>query len=136
MNALTRWIPRILFFIAAVHTVYGLTSKAGAWGDIADAGVWNGVGGVAERESAEWFFYAGMGFFIAGAFGLRSAQTTGSLPRELGWFLLFTGVTMSVIDPASGGWLLAALGVLTHVSIRQGTPGREPAERPRAGVSP
>ncbi|HEX2316168.1 MAG TPA: DUF6463 family protein [Thermomonospora sp.] len=122
MNASARWLPRLIVGLAVIHTVYAFAMMPDAWGDIVEAGVLNGVEGDAERESALWFFFAGIGFFAVGTLTQWALRTTGRVPRQIGVYLLLLGVPMVIVEPASGGWALIAVGVLALVAARRTEP--------------
>ncbi|MGK5555416.1 DUF6463 family protein [Actinomadura kijaniata] len=129
MNGPARWTPRLIIAIAAVHTGYAFATRPGVWADIARAGVVAGIDGVPEREAALWFVYAGIGFLALGTLAARSVRATGRVPRQVAVYLLVIGGTMIVVEPASGGWLVLAAGLLAAWSRR--TPHR-PAGAPAA----
>jgi hypothetical protein len=119
VNGLTRFIPWGIIATAAIHTVYAFAMMPGPWADIARAGVLNGIEGDAERQAALWFFYAGMGFLALGTFALKQVRATGRLPRQVAFYLLGIGGSMVVVEPASGGWLVLALGLLSLEARRR-----------------
>ncbi|WP_119729314.1 DUF6463 family protein [Thermomonospora amylolytica] len=119
MNAWVRWLPRLIIGLAVVHTVYAFAVMPGVWGDILRAGVFDSTEGDAEREATLWFFFAGIGFFAVGTLTRWALRTTGRVPRQIGGYLLLLGVPMSIIQPASGGWALIAVGVLALIAARR-----------------
>ncbi|RFS81235.1 hypothetical protein D0T12_33225 [Actinomadura spongiicola] len=121
MKSLTPWVPRAIFFIALIHTLYAFATMTDAWGDVLDAGLVDGIDGVPERESALWFFYAGVGFFALGSFARHAIRTTGTLPASVSIYLVFIGATMAVIDPLSGGVLVLACGIAAYLTTCSGT---------------
>ncbi|MFI0356930.1 DUF6463 family protein [Actinomadura sp. 9N407] len=118
MNRMARWIPWGIIATAFIHTVYAFVTMSGAWGDIVDAGVFNGIEKDAEREAAVWFFYAGIGLLGFGTFALKEVRATGRIPLQIALYLVGIGGTMVVVLPDSGGWMLLVLGALTLVSRR------------------
>ncbi|MFB4315317.1 DUF6463 family protein [Actinomadura sp. 21ATH] len=120
MNAITRWTPWGIIATACVHTVYAFATMPGAWGDIARAGIVDGVQGDAEREVALWFLYSGIGFLAIGTFALKEVRATGRVPLQTALYLLAVGGTMAVVMPASGGWLVLLLGLLALAAHRRG----------------
>ncbi|MEW2352277.1 DUF6463 family protein [Spirillospora sp. NPDC029432] len=119
MNAITRWTPWGIIALACVHTVYAFATMPGAWGDIARAGVLDGIQGDAEREVALWFLYSGVGFMAIGTFALKEVRATGRVPLQAALYLLAVGGTMSAVMPASGGWLVLLLGLLALAARRR-----------------
>ncbi|GAA1574731.1 hypothetical protein GCM10009678_66790 [Actinomadura kijaniata] len=118
MNGPARWTPRLIIAIAVIHTVFAFVVKSDVWADIARAGVVAGIDGVPEREAALWFVYAGIGFLALGTLAARSVRATGRVPRQVAVYLVVIGGTMIVVDPASGGWLVLAAGLLAAWSRR------------------
>ncbi|RKS74275.1 hypothetical protein BZB76_2785 [Actinomadura pelletieri DSM 43383] len=137
MKSLTPWVPRAIFFIALVHTLYAFATMADAWGDVLDAGFVDGIDGVPERESALWFFYAGVGLFALGSFARHAIRTTGALPASVSIYLVFIGATLTVLDPLSGGVLVLACGIATYLTTRSGriptTSNPDPERRTQMG---
>lgn len=115
MNSLTRWVPRLIIGTAILHIVFGLVVGT-PFSEISDAGIIDSVGDDAERESALWFHLAGLAWLALGELARWTVRETGRIPARLGGWLLGTGVTLTLFMPASGGWLLAALGVLALVA--------------------
>lgn len=123
-DRLLRWVPRLIFATATVHTVYAFAAMPGAWGDIARAGVVNGIGGDPERESALWFFYAGIGLYAIGSYARHAARTQGRIPWQVAAYQLGIGSTMAVLQPASGAWLVLLGGALSLAALRRRTTSR------------
>ncbi|REE99132.1 DUF6463 family protein [Thermomonospora umbrina] len=133
MNTPARWLPRLTIACAVVHTVYAFAVMPGTWGDIVRAGVFDGIEGDPEREAALWFLFAGIGFFAIGTLTQVVLRSTGRVPLQIAGYLLLLGVPMSIVEPASGGWLLMGLGVLALVAHRRAEQEADVSRTP-AGV--
>ncbi|MEV6279940.1 DUF6463 family protein [Nocardia sp. NPDC051832] len=114
--AATRWVPRLLLAAAALHWVFMVTD--GIWIELAKAGLWNTVTPDDHARMATlWFGLAGIAYLGLGLIARNAAATTGRIPAEISWTLVAVGAPMAVIMPASGGWLLLALGL--YALLRQ-----------------
>lgn len=89
------------------------------WRDIVHAGVWNSVQAKDHAAtSTVWFTLSGAALGGIGLMTWRSVRDTGAVPPDTGWVLIGVGVPLSILDPASGGWLVTAVGVLALVARR------------------
>jgi hypothetical protein len=79
-----------------------------------------------------WFTISGIAFLGLGLLARRSVITTGEVPAETGWILLVMGIPISLLEPVSGGWLLAAIGVLTVATSRHHAARAQPLATTRA----
>ena len=115
MKTLTKWVPRLITGTAIVHLAYGVVvpSMTQALAEIAGAGFVASVAGHPERESWLWFMLTGVSWLGLGELARWSLRETGRLPASLGAWLLAVAVPMTLADPASGGWLVAAIGLFT-----------------------
>ncbi|WP_433323346.1 DUF6463 family protein [Spirillospora sp. CA-294931] len=137
MSNFNRWIPRLILAVTAVHFGYGFLVES-SLGGIASDGFVNAVGDDAEREGWMWFMLAGAGLAAIGFQARRAVLDHGRVPLGTGFWMLGIGVPLAVLQPASGSWLLIALGVAALVAARGGpaggssaAPGRRSAEVPR-----
>lgn len=132
MSSLTKWVPRLITGTAIVHLAYGVVvpSMAESLKGIASDGFVASVGGHPDRESWLWFMLTGVSWLGLGEFTRWSVRETGQLPVSLGVGLLAVAVPMTVVEPASGGWLVAAVGVLALRAARAGGPRRDQVEEP------
>ncbi|MEU9195195.1 DUF6463 family protein [Streptomyces hundungensis] len=119
---MTRWIPRLVAGLAALHFAVAL-SAASTFGDVARAGFWNAVPGNPQRGYETWFFIAGFGLLALGTLSQRIVRDTGVLPAQLGWYLLAIGVPLQILCPVSGAPGLIVLGVLALIAARRGRAG-------------
>ena len=117
MNWSQRWTPRFLSGIAVVHIVAGLAFWT-PFGEIVDAGIVDSIDPYPERQYAFWYFMAGVAWLTLAELARWTVRETGRLPGRLGAWLLGTGVAVSVFMPASGGWVVAALGALELAAAR------------------
>ena len=129
MNAFVRWAPKLLIGGAVFHIVVGLALLT-PLDEIADAGVVDSIDGYAERESAFWYVMTGIALLALGELARWIVRETGRIPARVGAWLLGMGVTGIVLMPASGFWLIAAVGAiaLRGAGEREGaaqTPARQ-----------
>lgn len=124
----TKWVPRLITGTAIIHLAYGVVvpTMRHALGEITDAGVVASVNGHPEREQWLWFMLTGVSWLGLGELARWSLRETGRLPARLGAWLLAVAVPMTVADPASGGWLVAAIGLFTLRVTRDGVNARAP----------
>ena len=109
MNRSPRWVPRLIVGVAVVHIGLGLALET-PLRDIADAGVVDSIDGYPDRESAFWYLMTGAFVFALGELARWTARETGRVPVRVGGWLIGIGLTGIVLMPASGFWLIAALG--------------------------
>ena len=126
MGTPTRWIPRLIIGLAIVHMVAGLLFWT-PHREFVDAGVINSIrsSGDPERESALWFQLTGVSWLALGELARWTARETGRLPARIGGWLIVAGVVNVIFQPASGGWLVAALGALALLAARAQPPRGE-----------
>ena len=126
MNALTRWVPRLMIVAAVAHVAIALTDDA--WPGILRDGFFRSVvdHGSADydaRHSAVWFLAGGLALFALGVLTQHVVRSTGRLPAQVGWLLLLLGVPLCLVSfPAIGAWALLVLGVLALVAARRPAP--------------
>ena len=132
MNGFARWAPRLLIGGAILHIGVGLA----LWtplAEIADAGIIDSIDPYPDRQYPFWYLMTGVAWLALGELARWTVRETGRVPARLGGWLLGTGVTLVVFMPASGGWLLAAVGVIALRAARE--TDRHAAEPPsRAGA--
>jgi hypothetical protein len=122
-----QFAPRVLLVIAAVHVVIGVTAVP--FRELVGAG-FVGAAGTPAREAAFWFAAAGVGLAALAELARWTVQATGRLPARFGAWLLGLGVLVILAYPVSGGWALAALGVLALLPARAAGTRRAPAAAP------
>jgi hypothetical protein len=127
MSGLDRWLPRLLTGLGGIHLLFGVVESPGVIRDMLADGL-VGTADTAERAYVVWFLVAGMAMLTIGALAGYAVRTTGRLPASLGWWLIGTGLLITVTQPTSGGWLLMLLGFLAVVAARR-------SARPPAAVS-
>ena len=132
MNDLTKWVPRLITGTAVVHLAYGLVvpNMTKPLRGIARDGVVATVDGHPERESWLWFMLTGVSWLGLGELARWSARETGRLPARLGGWLLAVAVPLTVASPASGGWLVAAIGAIALRAARAEGPRPDPVGPP------
>ena len=132
MNRSPRWLPRLIVGTAVVHIAAGLALET-PFGEIADAGVVNSIDPYPERQAAFWYLMTGVALLALGELARWTVRETGRVPARLGGWLVGMGVSGIVFMPASGFWLVAALGVLGLRAARE--PERRVAEAPASPAS-
>ena len=132
MNDLAKWVPRLITGTAVVHLAYGLVvpSMARALGGIAGDRFVDSVRGHPDRESWLWFMLTGVSWLGLGELARWTVRETGRLPASLGGWLLAIAAPLTVADPASGGWLVAAIGAIGLLASRAEGPRRDPVDAP------
>ena len=128
MSSLLRWLPRLIVGSAAFHIGVGVALSTPI-AEIADAGVVDSVDPYPERQSAFWYLMTGVSLLALGELARWTVRETGRVPARLGGWLVGMGVTGIVFMPASGFWLVAALGVMALLAAREGEPGAAPARQ-------
>ncbi|WKX72712.1 DUF6463 family protein [Streptomyces sp. XD-27] len=115
---MTRWIPRLVIGLAALHFAVSLIASS-TFDDMARDGLWNAAPGEPLREYEMWFFLAGFGLLGLGTLSGHIVRETGRLPAQLGWYLLSIGVPLQILYPVSGAPGLIVLGVLALIAARR-----------------
>ncbi|WP_412537780.1 DUF6463 family protein [Longispora sp. K20-0274] len=117
---LTRWIPRLTNAIAVIHIVFGLVVRSPSpLTGIAEDGFVNAVAGDDVRMLWLWFEATGFALLALGELARWAVRETGRLPVRFGVWMLAIAVPLTVMVPASGGWLLIALGVAALFAARR-----------------
>lgn len=124
------WIGKFITGIGVVHTLFGVLGFHGQLAVWLGEGLWNTVNGQAEREFPFWFLAFGILTIIFGLFVDWVERRHAELPRFLGWSFLGLTVTVVVIMPISGGWLMfpPAIGAICRASRSQRGSERSRAE--------
>ena len=123
-STLTRWIPRLIVGVACLHTLFGLIVlpaylDSNPLTGIADDGFVDTIDGNEEREATFWFLATGVVWFNVGHLTHWVIRRTGRIPALVGWWTLGLAVPSLVLLPASGFWLLLAVGALALVAARR-----------------
>jgi hypothetical protein len=121
---LTRWIPRLIMGVAGVHTLFGLfvlpsSLDPNPLAGIIDDGLVDAVDGNADRAATFWFLATGVVWFTVGHLTHWVIRRTGRIPALVGWWTVGLAVPSLVLMPASGFWLVLAVGVLALVAARR-----------------
>jgi hypothetical protein len=132
MNELAKWVPRLITGTAIVHLAYGLVvpKMATSFGEIAGDGFVATVGGHPERGSWLWFMLTGGSWLGLGELARWTVRETDRLLASLGGWLLAIAAPLTVADPASGSWLVAAIGAIGLLAARAESPRRDPVDAP------
>ena len=118
MNRSLRWLPRLIVGTAAAHIAAGLALST-PFGEIADAGVVDSIDPYPERQAAFWYLMTGVSLLALGELARWTVRETGGVPARLGGWLVGMGMTGVVFMPASGFWLVGALGVIGLRAARE-----------------
>lgn len=110
------WVPRLMLATSGMHVALGAVTFRPEWRTIARRGVCGSVHDDRDATaSALWFMVSGAALFGLGLLTRKHVGETGRLPKETGYTLLVLGVPVSLLQPASGGWLLVGMGGLALV---------------------
>ena len=120
-NAYVLWVPRLITATAILHVAVGFVFWT-PFGEIVAAGIVDSILGDPERESAFWYMFTGLAWLALGGLARWTARETGRIPARLGGWLIGIGATLVVFVPASGGWLVAAVGVIALLAATGGGP--------------
>ena len=101
---------------------------------MAAAGVWNSLGGEADRQAALWYAVGGGSLLSTGLSARWAVMRTGLLPPPLGWGLVAIAIVGAVVAPRSGFWLVLVEGVALAAFARRLTAGSRSDEVSRAAV--
>lgn len=102
-----------------VHLAYGTIAGASTLADMIGDGVVNSVNGDDERAMVLWFLLTGVVWLGLAAVARFAVEHTGHLPGAVGVTLLATAAPLTIVDPASGGWLVGGIGVLALLSSQR-----------------
>lgn len=114
---LSRLVPWIISGTAVLHIVVGLVLPNPV-GEMVGDGLVGSVGGDPKRAFTLWYVVAGLGLLALGELARWTVRETGRVPVRLGWWLIGISVPVIVLMPASGGWLIAVLGILSLFAAR------------------
>lgn len=123
MNALARWVPRLIIATAVLHFVWAF-AQPNSWAVIAREGFFatNVDSEAADyfvHEASIWFMASGFAMLAIGTLSLHVVRATGRLPAQVGWYMLVIGVPLCVIYfPVTGSWAMVVIGVLGLVAAR------------------
>ena len=118
MNRFARWAPRLLIAGAILHIGVGLA----LWtplAEVVEAGVIDSIDPYRERQYAFWYLMTGVAWLALGELARWTLRETGRVPARVGCWLIGIGVTGIVFMPASGFWLIAAVGAIALRAARE-----------------
>lgn len=134
MNAFVRWAPRLLIGGAILHIGVGLALWT-PFAEIAEAGIIDSIDPYPRRQYAFWYLMSGVAWLTLGELARWTLRETGRVPARVGGWLIGIGVTGIVFMPASGFWLIAAVGAIVLRAARQtDRHAAEPSARAAAGT--
>jgi hypothetical protein len=117
MDVHQRWIPRAMLAGAALHLAAGLADPRTR--ELVDAGLAGALDGDPGREAVLWLLALGLAFAALAELARWSVRATGRLPTRLGEWLAGIGALIVFVAPASGGWLVLALGAWAMWAVRR-----------------
>ena len=117
MDVYQRWIPRAMLGGAALHLAAGLADPRTR--ELVDAGLVGALDGDPGREAVLWLLALGLAFAALAEVARWSVRVTGRLPTRLGEWLAGIGALIVLVAPASGGWLVLALGAWAMWAVRR-----------------
>ncbi|WUH99440.1 DUF6463 family protein [Spirillospora sp. NBC_00431] len=124
MNALARWVPRLIIITATLHFLWAF-NQPNAWSAIVQDGFFRSVvdteaADYFEREFSVWWMVSGVALLAMGTLAQHVLRATGRLPAQLGWYLVALGVPLCVFYfPVTGGWPVLIIGILALVAARR-----------------
>jgi hypothetical protein len=121
---LTRWVPRLIVGVACVHILFGLLVLPASLDPnpltgIVDDGVVDAVDGNSDRTTTFWFLATGVVWLTLGHLTHWVVRRTGRVPALVGWWTVGIAVPSVLLMPASGFWLVLAVGILALVAARR-----------------
>ena len=102
-------VPKLIVGVGALHVAVGF-SRTEPWEEMVRAGVFNSIDDGA-RGSAFWFVIAGVVLMALGALTAHIVRVTGTIPAQVGWWLIVPALAVILVMPASGAYLNVVLGV-------------------------
>jgi hypothetical protein len=109
---MSRWIPRLLVWIALGHFLLGLVLFRESLAAMAREGLVNTIGafGDFDREAAFWFLVFSAMLLLWGQLVAHASQRADArLLALVGWSMLVVGAPGALVMPISGFWIVIAL---------------------------
>ncbi len=130
-----RYLGEVIIGGASFHSIMGLCSTEGSFANLVRNGWFGSMnpGYTAASGETFWFTFTGLALLGTGFLVRSHLHATGTLPASFGWTLTIVGVLTSTAMPASGGWLILASGLLALAINR---PAIAEASSPSPVVSP
>lgn len=102
-----RWAGRAIIVIGILHTAFGLIGFTPTLMDIANNGLFNGVGADPMRGATVWFLFAGF-FMLTTGLATDKLEELGAAAtlKKLGIALMIIVILGVVLMPVSGFWLM------------------------------
>lgn len=128
-----RHLDKVIFAGAAFHTVSGLLSTEGSFADLVRQGWFGSMNPGYAPASGEtfWFTFTGLSLFTSGFLVRSQLRATGTLPEAFGWSFVVIALLIGTAMPASGAWLILAVGLLA-LAIRRPAQRTVPLASPMA----
>ena len=116
-----RLAGRLLVAVAAIHILFGVWFGGSALVAIARDGFFNAVAAHQGRQLVFWFIFSGVAFLIVGQLACWAEAQGKRLPAFLGWEIALIAITVGVLLPASGWFLMLPPAALILVGSRHRT---------------
>ena len=121
LSALNRWVPNLTLIVAGAHAVTAFAQYRDVYRKMLAGGIIGSVNGQHDREAATWFFVAAPATAALGLVSRWGVERTGEIPPAVPPTLLSLGALIAALSPASGGWVLIALGIAGFAAGRSPT---------------
>lgn len=102
-------VPRLIVGVGLLHIATGFVDPR-PWLDMAQDGLVNTIDD-GPRGFTFWFVIAGVLLVAFGALAGYVVRATGTLPTQVGWWMIAPGVLVIVVMPASGAYLNVLVGL-------------------------
>lgn len=119
-----RHLGTLIIAGAALHSTIGLTSTEGSFADLIRSGWFGSMNPGYEPVFGEtfWFTFTGLALLSSGFLVRSHLRATGSLPASFGWSLIVIALLIGTAMPASGAWLIFAIGLLALATSQPAEP--------------
>ena len=131
LSALNRWVPRLTLIVAGAHAVTAFAQYRDVYRKMLAGGIIGSVNGQHDPEAATWFFVAAPAMAALGLVSRWGVERTGEIPPAVPPTLLSLGALIAALSPASGGWVLIALGIAGFAAAEA-----RPQHKPRRPLDP
>jgi hypothetical protein len=108
----SRWVPRLLVWIALGHSLLGLVLFREPLAAMLREGLVNTIGasGDSDREAAFWFLVFSAMLLLWGQLVAHASRRPDARALALvGWNMLLVGALGCLVMPVSGFWMVIAL---------------------------
>lgn len=123
-------VPRLIVGVGLLHIATGFVDPQ-PWLDLAQDGLVNSIDD-GSRGFTFWFVIAGVLLVAFGTLTGQFVRATGTLPAQVGWWMISPAVLVIVVMPASGAYLNVLVGLfalrVAHRSSKPQTVGDRRAQ--------